>query len=376
MAARAVAAVDQRHGFAGRQNSARAQTQTVVGAAHRSHTNASGARHACGHFNRPTSRGNPARQTPNAASATRRNACSNAPTRAHATRAATQTHAGRQTNGQTQTDGGRSTGADCSTERASSSMKIFASQPKFTQASPFAPQVVPYRVPLWRALLFAIGSALALGLYAWWRPPAPMLWLQTTTHLGRESKQVALTIDDSPHPLTTPLLLAALDHADVKATFFSVGENLKLYPELAHRIVAEGHALANHSQPHHNLTTVAPRDFPAHIDAGFLAINAVEKDAGKTAQSTLFRPPGGGLDREVIAYLYRKNYTLAWWSNNVGDWTCPPAWKIADGVKANLRPGDVLLLHDGGTGTPQALGSIAKDVRARGLEFVLMEQGS
>ncbi len=228
------------------------------------------------------------------------------------------------------------------------------------------------RFPLWRSLLFALGATASLSLYALWRPPAPMLYLRHDEHLNRDSDQIALTFDDSPHPLTTPLLLASLDHADVKATFFCVGENLKLYPELAHRILSEGHTLGNHSQPHHNLTTVAPADYPAHIDAGFATIGAVEKDAGHNAQTALFRPPGGGLDRDVMAYLYRKNYTLAWWSNNVGDWTCPPAWKIARGVEANLRAGDILLLHDGGTGTPQSLDSIVKTARERNLKFVVM----
>ena len=251
-------------------------------------------------------------------------------------------------------------------------MKHFAESPAsgapITSDSLAAP-----RTPWWRLLLFGASAGLALAAYALWRPPAPMLWLQNSVHLGRDTNKIALTLDDSPHPLTTPLLLASLRHAEVKATFFSVGENLKLYPELAHRIVAEGHALGNHSQPHHNLTTVEPHDFPRHIDAGFATIDAVEQSAGVQNQATLFRPPGGGLDRAEMEYLYRRGYTLAWWSNNVGDWTCPPAWKIADGVKANLRPGDILLLHDGGTGTPQAIGAIVKDARARGMEFVRMD---
>lgn len=234
-------------------------------------------------------------------------------------------------------------------------------------------RVASNHYPLWRWLLFGVLTSLTLAAYALWRPPVPMLWLKTTVHLGRDTNQIALTFDDSPHPLTTPLLLASLQHAEVKATFFSVGENLKLYPELAHRIVTEGHALGNHSQPHHNLTTVSPREFARHIDAGFATIDAVEKAAGKPSGTTLFRPPGGGLNRAEMSYLYRRGYTLAWWSNNVGDWTCPPAWEIADGVKAGMRPGDILLLHDGGTGTPQAIGSITKEARERGLEFVLMD---
>ena len=244
-------------------------------------------------------------------------------------------------------------------------------------AAPMTTDSLAQPIPFWRWILFAATSGLALAAYALWRPPAPMLWLKNTVHLGRDSDQIALTFDDSPHPLTTPLLLASLDHAHVKATFFSVGENLKLYPELAHRIVAQGHALGNHSQPHHNLTTVNPRDYPRHVDDGFATIAAVEKNAGgASSDTTLFRPPGGGLNRDEMDYLYRRGYTLAWWSNNVGDWTCPPAWKIADGVKAGMRPGDVLLLHDGGTGTPQSLDSIVKEARRRDLKFVLLDGNS
>ncbi|RYG69117.1 polysaccharide deacetylase family protein, partial [bacterium] len=168
---------------------------------------------------------------------------------------------------------------------------------------------------------------------------------------------------------------ASLKHADVKATFFCVGEGLKLYPELAHRMVAEGHQLANHSQPHHNLTTVVPETYPQHVDACFDQIKAIGEAAGIPQETRLFRPPGGGMNRDVMAYLYQRDYTLAWWSNNVGDWTCPPAWKIADGVKANMKAGDILLLHDGGTGTPQAIPAIVKEARARGFKFIPMPQG-
>ncbi|WP_157947544.1 polysaccharide deacetylase family protein [Abditibacterium utsteinense] len=192
--------------------------------------------------------------------------------------------------------------------------------------------------------------------------------------LSNSSSEVALTIDDAPHPLTTPLLLASMKRADVKATFFCVGEGLRLYPELAHRIVSEGHHLGNHSQPHHNLTTINPALYPLHVDACFSEIENVGKDAGIPMQTRLFRPPGGGLNRALMDYLYRRGDTLAWWSNNIGDWTCPPAWKIADGVKANLKAGDILLLHDGGTGTPQAIPSIVKEARKRGFNFVLMPE--
>ncbi len=222
--------------------------------------------------------------------------------------------------------------------------------------------------------MFLGGLVVIWALYFFWRPPMPMLYLKHVEHMG-DKRVVSITIDDAPHPLSTPLLLASLKRADVKASFFCIGGNLRLYPELAHRIVAEGHVLENHSGPHHNLTSVAANEYAKHIDACFEQIEKTQKAAGINRKTTLFRPPGGGLDRSEMQYLYDRDYTLAWWSNNVGDWTCPPAWKIATGVKATLAPGDVILLHDGGTGTPQAIPNIVKFARQKGLDFVVMPEG-
>jgi peptidoglycan-N-acetylglucosamine deacetylase len=215
---------------------------------------------------------------------------------------------------------------------------------------------------------FVLLTAMIWGAYFQRRPPAPMLGLRHIEHLGRDSPTVSLTFDDGPHPLTTPLLLAALRHTDVKATFFVVGDGMRLYPELAHRIVQEGHSLANHSQYHNNLTRISHAEFSHEVETCFQAI----ENAGQ--KTRLFRPPGGGLDRTVMRYLYENDVTLAWWSNNLGDWTRPPAWQIAEQVKATLRPGDIMLMHDAGTGTSQAIPAIVKEARKRGLTVVPMPE--
>lgn len=215
-----------------------------------------------------------------------------------------------------------------------------------------------------RTLSFLVATLLVWGGYFYWRPPAPMLFLHHDMHLPEWSNEVSMTFDDGPHPLTTPLLLAALRRADVRATFFAVGNGLTYYPQLAQRIRQEGHTLANHSENHRNLTTISPAEYPDEIDKCFSAI-------AKTGEQTrLFRPPGGGLDRDALNYLYKNNITLAWWSNNVGDWAPLPAWKIAYHVNAAMRPGDIILLHDAGTSTPQAVPAIVREARKRGLRFV------
>lgn len=224
------------------------------------------------------------------------------------------------------------------------------------------------QVPLVRWSAFVVAAAVAWGGYFAWRPPAPMLFMAHVEHV--DPGHLWLTFDDGPHPLTTPLLLAVLRRAGVHATFFCIGDGVRLYPELTRRIAAEGHQLANHSESHHNLTTIPPGEFPAQIDACFANIQHASWDAGKPAYTKLFRPPGGGLNRAAMQYLYSHHDALGWWSNNVGDWTCPPTWKISLGVKANMRSGDIILLHDGGTGTPQAIPDIVKAAHARGFQFI------
>lgn len=219
-----------------------------------------------------------------------------------------------------------------------------------------------------RILAFVLVTALIWGGYYTWRPPAPMLGLHIINSMPPAKNHVTITFDDGPHPLTTPLLLGALKRADIKATFFVVGHGMTLYPQLARNILQDGHTLANHSQHHINLTKVTAADYPVEIDKGFNAIQA----AGM--KTRLFRPPGGGLDRAAMNYLYRNNVTLGWWSNNIGDWMPLPAWKIAHHVNTTLRPGDIVLMHDAGTSTPQAIPSIVREARKRGLQFVPMPE--
>lgn len=219
-----------------------------------------------------------------------------------------------------------------------------------------------------RIFAFLATTVALWTAYFWWRPPGPTLHLKSVTHLPEESNEVALTFDDGPHPLTTPLLLASLKRAQVKATFYVVSDGMKLYPELTKQIVDDGHRLANHSNHHINLTKIESSDYPIEIDRTF---DAIEK-AGQ--ETRLFRPPGGGLDRRTMNYLYQSDVTLGWWSNNVGDWAPLPAWKIADHLNNTLRAGDVVLMHDAGTSTPQAIPFIVRQARKKGLKFVPMPE--
>jgi len=227
-----------------------------------------------------------------------------------------------------------------------------------------------FQQPATKVLLFLVLTALIWIGYFSWRPPQLLLGVNHVEHLDPQTRTVALTFDDAPHPLTTPMLLAALKRANVNATFFCVGDNLQMYPQLAYDMVHQGNKLGNHSQNHHNLTTLQTAQQGPEMEQCFALI---QKLGGKTH---LFRPPGGGLDWRALRYMYNHNITLAWWSNNVGDWAPMPAWKIVNHFRNSLRPGDIILLHDAGTSTPQAISPIVREARERGLRFVLMPEGN
>jgi peptidoglycan/xylan/chitin deacetylase (PgdA/CDA1 family) len=70
---------------------------------------------------------------------------------------------------------------------------------------------------------------------------------RTITHVATEEPLIALTFDDGPHPSSTPEVLDLLDNHEAKATFFMVGQAVELYPQIANRVAAEGHAVGNHS---------------------------------------------------------------------------------------------------------------------------------
>lgn len=228
--------------------------------------------------------------------------------------------------------------------------------------------------PNWlvRTALFTSLTALVWLGWCWWRPPLPMLFLEHREMMDHP-RQVSITIDDAPHPLTSPLLLAVLRRARVKATFFVIGQGLTCYPELTRRILADGHRLGNHSQFHHNLTRVPVAEYDREILDGFVSLHQAQAGSMQP-EVRLFRPPGGGMNWEVLKYLHRHHLVLAWWSINVGDWAPQPASKIAFSVLANLRGRDVLLLHDATPSTAEAIPYIVKMARRRGYQFLPMPQ--
>lgn len=187
---------------------------------------------------------------------------------------------------------------------------------------------------------------------------------------GAPANAIALTIDDGPHPVYTPMVLEVLQRYRVKATFSMIGINVQQYPQVARQVVAAGHTICNHSMRHPIPFTALT---PAQIDAEVAdAMNRIW-DATRTVPK-LFRAPGGGWSAAVYRSLSPYNLIPLDWDVDPRDWTVPGVAHIEE-VLDSGRAGDILLCHDGGgnrSETVQALSQVIPALLARKLEFVTL----
>ncbi len=191
-------------------------------------------------------------------------------------------------------------------------------------------------------------------------------------HVCTESKKIALTFDDGPHPVLTPRILAILKKYQVRATFFMIGENVDYYADAARAVAADGHEIGNHTDTHNRLSKLCAKD-------QLLEISRCEKKIEKTCQihPVLFRPPEGIVTSSVSHALDAGGYTMILWSIDTRDWECKDAKKIAARVLKQVQPGDIILMHDfigKGSRTPEALEIVLPKLLAQGYEFVTISE--
>lgn len=220
--------------------------------------------------------------------------------------------------------------------------------------------------------MILVGGGLAIALYVFCIQPlaAVPLLERITPNLEYRVQTirplVALSFDDGPHPVFTPQVLEILKRFDAKATFFLIGDRALRDPELVARIKAEGHEVANHYFV--NGPTLG------HSDAHFLSnLEQTEHAIGPLATPKLFRPPGGVARPRQLKLARERGYTCYLGSAHPHDPMRPPVWYIQWLIEKNLRPGTIVILHDGisdPSRSIKALPHILETGLQRGLRFV------
>lgn len=172
-----------------------------------------------------------------------------------------------------------------------------------------------------------------------------------------QDRIAALTFDDGPSLHYTPQILDILAAKQVRATFFLTGQMAEEHPDIARRIVAEGHEIGNHTYSHVNMIFLNRLALADEIDRGHQAIVAATGVA-----PTLFRPPRGLFNEKVRTALVGRGYQIILWSVSAADWGLLSANTIAWRIRHFAHPGAVYLFHDGGALIKNNGGKRAKTV--------------
>ncbi|MFA5176530.1 MAG: polysaccharide deacetylase family protein [Candidatus Omnitrophota bacterium] len=195
----------------------------------------------------------------------------------------------------------------------------------------------------------------------------------------RADKVVALTFDDGPSPEWTPQVLDELKKAQVKATFFMLGNHVERYPEIARQVLAEGHEIGNHTYDHHVLIYYKMEELEKEIKDAEKAIKTV------TGQNTrYFRPPKAWLSSREKKKIEEMGYKIVLWSLNSKDWVTYHDKQITSYILKRIQPGDIILFHDSGgvftaeggnrTQTIKTIPRLVKKLEEKGYRFVTISE--
>ncbi|MBI2958620.1 MAG: polysaccharide deacetylase family protein [Chloroflexi bacterium] len=165
-----------------------------------------------------------------------------------------------------------------------------------------------------------------------------------TIQVGTSSapkKRVFLTFDDGPCDPFTAQVLDVLKDNGARATFFVCGMNVERYPTLARRVVGEGHSIGNHTYSHSKARAFTGI-WGNEIERAQAAIEAITG-----VQTRTFRPPWGLMRPWLARRLEASGYRCYLWDMWARDWEKPGRAVIARRVVDRVRPGSIVLLHDG-----------------------------
>ena len=209
----------------------------------------------------------------------------------------------------------------------------------------------------WALGAVAVNHALLTAAGLW--PRSRLLgpnWTRLPAAGGAGAARIALTLDDGPDPEVTPRVLELLARHGARATFFCIGERVGTHRALARELIAQGHAIENHSQRHlAHFSLLGPRRLRAEIE------RAQETIAGATGEAPrFFRAPAGLRSPLLDPILQRLGLQLASWTRRGFDTVERRAERVLGMLARDLADGDILLLHDGHaaltrSGTPVVL---------------------
>ncbi|QGQ96525.1 polysaccharide deacetylase family protein [Paenibacillus psychroresistens] len=188
-----------------------------------------------------------------------------------------------------------------------------------------------------------------------------------------DQKVIAITFDDGPNPEYTPQFLAAFEEYSSKATFYTIGQQLELYPEIAKLIHEQGHELGNHTYSHPNLTELDQTQQKSELDRTDKLIAQITGEKPRTFRAP-FLQSNDELENVIKEFTYLSIGAL---NVETKDWEQPGVEFILDKTRDYIRNGSILLFHDGFGDRSQSLAAIkilVPELLAQGYQLVTVSE--
>ena len=194
------------------------------------------------------------------------------------------------------------------------------------------------------------------------------LFTGSVWELPQSQKTIYLSFDDGPHPIITPFVLNELGRYNAKATFFCIGKNVESEKEVFNRILAEGHAVGNHTYDHLNGWKTNKEGYLANV-----------LKAKENIPSNLFRPPYGKMTVAQYKLLTQQKgpFKVVMWSVLSGDFDLTITKEhCCNNVLKHARNGSIIVFHDSEKAKERmqfALPLVLQSLSAKGYVFKKME---
>ena len=226
---------------------------------------------------------------------------------------------------------------------------------------------------------FIVITVGILGFAYFRMMPFHRLYGRVMAHGDRHQRRIALTFDDGPNEPFTSQILDVLAKYNVKATFFVVGHNVERCPAICSRVAKSGHVVGNHSYFHSRFFAFKrDRDITQELQ---LTQEIIYRASG--VKPNLFRPPYGLRTPWLSRAAEKLGLAVITWDNMTNDWDpTRRAEEITKGVLSRVKPGSIILLHDGRdlrqnynrTSLLEALPQILTKLKEQGYQFVTIPE--
>ncbi len=181
----------------------------------------------------------------------------------------------------------------------------------------------------------------------------------------RTEKKIAISFDCAWGVDHTDAILEAMEKNDVRCTFFAVQFWVEKYPEYVEKIIAGGHEMGTHSRTHPYMSKLSKTEIESELSS---SSKAIEKLTGQKV--TLFRPPYGDYNDLLINTCKEMGLYPIQWDVDSLDWKNLSATEIAMRVINGAKNGSIILCHNNGLHTAEALPLIFSTLKNRGFSFV------